>query len=692
MLNRASTSLLVCLATVLAQRSARVSAQGTPIEPAVEAETVPEAAPAAQVEVRSRRRIAATHGEDPSASGTAISLTDRVTIPRSLGDVVREMPGAQVASTGGMGAFSSLSLRGGGGEETQVLLDEIPLSTADGGAFDLSLFPAELFAQVNTFRGGAPVWLGSGAVGGVLQLVPRRGERNRMSATLGAGSFGTYQLQGGSEVATPRGIHAHTQLLVRGTQGDYPYRDDGGTRYTSADDRSYRLRNGDFQEAVGLSDLSVPAGRGTLRLLSLGLVRGGGFPGPASQPTPRIRREATRALLAGTYDREAGAPGAFARKLQLLASGAFGADRFSDHYGQLGTSGRSNSENRNFRLFVRAAGTLELTRWLHATSVSSYAYDRYLPFDAYLRRAPPSSERHTAASALELSLHGELGRVRFELRPSARFEWSHTELRAAPSLQELAPRTRNVLAPTARLGAVVEPVGGLAISGSVATGTRLPALFELFGDGGLVLPSLSLEPVSATTYDAGVSLRGRLGSLSLQAELRGFLQERRDSIALVRTSQFQVAHENIASVQQCGVETHLSGAVARILQLAGSFTWLDTETAVGKRLPLRPRYVAYARPELRIPVRHALVSSVSVSTELTYRSHAYVDVANLAYTDRCTKLAAGGALSLFRERVRVSARLDDTLDARCTDLVGYPLPGRSLFFSVSYREVEHEPS
>src|ERR1700712_2799032 len=100
------------------------------------------AEPVVQIEARSERKIAATHSQDPTASGTSIDLTDRVTMPRSLGDVVRESPGAQVVSTGGIGAFSSLSLRGAAGEETLVLLDEIPLSTADGGGLALSLFPA----------------------------------------------------------------------------------------------------------------------------------------------------------------------------------------------------------------------------------------------------------------------------------------------------------------------------------------------------------------------------------------------------------------------------------------------------------------------------------------------------------------------------------------------------------------------
>ena len=59
-----------------------------------------------------RTLMAATHDADPSASGTTLDLTDRVTVPRSLSDVVREAPGARVQSTGALGAFATVSLAG----------------------------------------------------------------------------------------------------------------------------------------------------------------------------------------------------------------------------------------------------------------------------------------------------------------------------------------------------------------------------------------------------------------------------------------------------------------------------------------------------------------------------------------------------------------------------------------------------
>jgi hypothetical protein len=77
---------------------------------------------------------------------------------------------------------------------------------------------------------------------------------------------------------------------------------------------------------------------------------------------------------------------------------------------------------------------------------------------------------------------------------------------------------------------------------------------------------------------------------------------------------------------------------------------------------------------------------MSFSFELWHRSFAFVDSSNLAYTDACLKLAASTAVSLFHDGIRIAARADDVADARCSDLIGYPLPGRSVFFTLTIRE------
>jgi vitamin B12 transporter len=643
-----------------------------------------------EVEVRSKRKIAATHSEDPSASGTTIDLTDRVTTPRSLGEVVLESPGTQVTRTGGLGAFSSVGMRGAPGEETVVLLGEIPLTAADGGAFDLSVFPAELFERVTTYRGGAPVWLGASPVGGVLQLTLRRRDRSGLNGQLGAGSFGTYHLQGGTAAEFSRdGMH-HTQLVVRGTLGDFPYENDRGTRFDASDDVTFRRKNADFIEATGFQNLHLTLGGGSLQLLALGVQRGGGFPGPGSQPTPKIRRESSRALVALSYDRESGQGPLSRNRVQLIASGGYGAERFSDLYGQLGTSKQTATDDRSFRGFARAAGTLALANWLDATLLSTYTHDAYLPENHYAHPQPDPSSRHTVSSAFELAAAAALGPLRVELRPSARIDWSRSEIHARTGYTGSYEPRQSVMKPGFRIGAVVAYGSLLSLSGSVASGIRLPTMFELFGDGGLVLAAFDVRPVSSTSYDGGLTVRGRFGFLHGRAELRGFLLFRRDAIAAYRTAQFQVRHENVAEVKQYGLESSATGSLGKYFDLTGTFTWLETQTALGARLPLRPRFTSHVRPETKFNIDRRWLSTVSFAAELQHRSYTFLDYANLAYTPACTKVAASAAMDLRSRTVRLGARVDDVADARCSDQLGFPLSGRSLFFTIAYREVSDD--
>jgi iron complex outermembrane receptor protein len=634
-----------------------------------------------------RTRMVATHGEDPTSSGTSIDLTDRVSLPRSLGDVLREAPGTRILSTGGVGAFSALSLRGADGEEAQVMLDEIPLTTPDGGAFDLSLFPAELFERVDVFRGGAPVWLGSGAIAGVVRLVPLRERKQSVRAALGAGSFGAYQLNGGAAVGTDDLVRVRSHVVVRGAQNDYPYDDDRGTLLDPSDDIEQRRKNEQLAEGSGLFELTAPVRGGRLSVIALGHERVGGYPGPASAPTPNIRRSRQRALIGASYERRRGGGSRSPRRrVQVVGAGSYSREEYTDLYGELGVSRRWDTLDHAYRGFLRFAGSLRLTRWLETTLVGSYAVDRYNWQNRFAFPKPTPSTRQTAAAALELAASGKLHGVGLELRPSLRLEWSHTRLDADQGLSGSFDATQNVLLPSARLGAGVSPLADLSLTASVATGGRLPTMFELFGDRGLTLPAPQLKPVHAVTYDGGATWCTRGTYFQSSLELHGFLQERRDMIAASLNAQKQARYQNLSEVRQRGVELGAFASLYDHFSLHGSLTYLNTETQLEKRLPLRPTWVMFARPELRTRFSKGPVSSAAASAELAYRSFVFTDPANLAPTSECRTAAISVAVGFLGERLHVVGRMDDVADVRCSDLLGYPLPGRSLFFSVSYRE------
>ena len=63
-----------------------------------------------------------------------------------------------------------LRIRGAACDQVTVMLDDVPISSPDAGAFDLSLVPLEALVGFEIYRGGTPAWLNDGSVGGVLRL------------------------------------------------------------------------------------------------------------------------------------------------------------------------------------------------------------------------------------------------------------------------------------------------------------------------------------------------------------------------------------------------------------------------------------------------------------------------------------------------------------------------------------------
>ena len=143
----------------------------------------------ARARVRAERSVAV---DDATASATSVRAQDADSALRDVPQAIVQVPGVHVQQTGGFGSVAYAALRGAEIGQTSVLLDTIPLNTADSGPFDLSLLPLEALDRVEVYRGGAPVWIGDGAIGGIVRLVPAQAERTFTRASLGGGSFGRF--------------------------------------------------------------------------------------------------------------------------------------------------------------------------------------------------------------------------------------------------------------------------------------------------------------------------------------------------------------------------------------------------------------------------------------------------------------------------------------------------------------------
>ena len=601
---------------------------------------------------------ASTNPLDATASGTRLPIRSG----EEPQDVLVNAPGAQVVQTGGQGAFSSVALRGAELGHTTLYLGDLPLSGPDTGAVDLSLMPMNAFEALEVYRGGAPAWLNSGAMGGVVRLVPRRGGR-RVGLLARGGSFSSWRFQGYAAAASDT-VSFVGAAGLDGSRGDFPYAFDNATVFESEDDRTARRQNADTLGGHAFAHLRwQPTGRDRLALVVLGTSRQGGAPGPGANVAHHARRNDARWYGSLSYNRQTDRA-----DVQVLAGGGYQRHRFSDPRGEIGFD-RQATDDRFMAAHLRVATRLRLAHFLELTGVGGARWDGYRPHDAVGTTGPPGS-RATLSGTLEARLHGQIASMPVELRPSVRLEHTTTEV----------GQRRSLWVPTFRVGAAWSVKPWATIAASVARGVRLPNMLELFGNRGALLPSHDLQPERGTAIDLGVVFRHR----HVVAEARIFHTALTDLIRYRPTSQYTAKAENVVSAQVFGVEAGGRLQIIRHLAIDAAGTWMHTRAPHGVTLNWRPWLQTQLRPEVSTGPR-GNIRNFAVFAAWNFRSSFFQDPANLIELPGRHWLALGARVELPSGfSLAVDAR--DLLDQRGQDFLGFPLPGRRFAATLRYEK------
>jgi len=137
-------------------------------------------------------------------AGSNVSILDADTIsarnPGSVVDLLRDLPNVYVQQSGGRGSVVSLFTRGAKPNFTLVLLDGVkandPTNTR-GGSYDFSTLDLNDIERIEFVRGPASAIYGSDAVGGVINIISRKGGDVPAAAlTAEGGSFGYVRVAG----------------------------------------------------------------------------------------------------------------------------------------------------------------------------------------------------------------------------------------------------------------------------------------------------------------------------------------------------------------------------------------------------------------------------------------------------------------------------------------------------------------
>lgn len=608
------------------------------------------------------------------APGFSSSISTRSgSMAGGIAEAVGRAPGIHVTSSGGPGAFATISIRGSSAQQVSFYLDGVPLRWSEFGALNLNDLPFESLDRIEVHRAHLPLELGSGGPGGAVNLVSDTAAGTSGRLHVASGSYGErWESAGGSLRAG--GWSAHASLTHTAYRGDFRYRDDLGTGLNPGDDSIAVRRNNSLERWRG----SVLLSRGRLGAGLYGFTADQGLPGLGYSQALRTRYSAS-GQAAHLFWRAVGA----AEDARLSAETFLtrGATHFTDPVGEMRV-GFVESRSVDQSAGLRIVGARPFRAGFQLGALLQQSVERWAPEFLIPRRAARGANR--ASGVLRVELERLEGRAR--LSAGARAEWWSDH---GASIDRLGRPTASLPGSVeSRIlphgSASVEIARGLWIKGGGGAYLRLPTMSERFGIEGSQVGSAGLRPERGADADLGASFRmGRAGRL-VEAEAARFWRRSTDLIVLEPNSSRTAIPQNVGRAVTSGTELHARGSLGP-LHADASATWLrsvdDTGNPYlrGNQLPNRPEREVRAELAVDLGVATPALRVAHLGSNWLDRAHSpgsLLASRTLWALDLDAPLESAGLL--------LHITFDNLTGRRRSDLDGYPLPGRSVLVGLTW--------
>ena len=536
-------------------------------------------------------------------------------------DAIATTPGVTVNQNGAFGGSATVRIRGASSDQTLVLIDGVAVNDASspGGGYNFARLDTAHIERIEILSGPQSTLWGTDAIGGVVSIVTKRPGEGLSGGLFGqTGSFGAFR--GGASVS-----HG-------GDAGDFRL---AATQLSTDGISKADERNGN-KEDDGFDSLTLSA-QGGLNL-----------PGGARIDTSVLWNDSE-----AEFDSfRAGAQGSVgdgdevSETMERSAHVALTAPLFGGRLDNRLLIGRAEIDRQNL-----SNGSPSFDAEGERTM---FRYQGTLDIDGRNTLAAGAEREESTANVNSSALNGLF--ALYEFRPA--------DVLTITGGVRSDDHDRFGSETTARLAASYRPSSAVTVRGSWGQGFKAPTIFQsTFFCCGATEANDGLRPERSEGIEAGIDWRFSEGRA--QAGVTLF---RQDTENLISFSFGVGGYENIAEVQSEGIEVSARWALREYVELQADYAWIEATEGNGNPLRRLPKHSGDLLLDFDPPGALSSTLLVRYNGRETDRGGAELD----AWTrvDINVRYEVSG-------RFEVYGRIENLLDARYQQILGYGTPGRS---------------
>ncbi|OIN60683.1 TonB-dependent receptor [Arsenicibacter rosenii] len=164
---------------------------------------------------------------------TAIDAKQLYNSTLDLSSALDRVSGVRVRESGGVGSSFNLSLNGFSGNRIRYFIDGVPMDNF-GSSFQINNIPINVAERLEVYKGVVPIWLGSDALGGAINIVTGDRSRNFVDASYSYGSFSTHRAVFNAALTSKNGFTLRLNAFKNHSENNYKVTVDAADIYTGA--------------------------------------------------------------------------------------------------------------------------------------------------------------------------------------------------------------------------------------------------------------------------------------------------------------------------------------------------------------------------------------------------------------------------------------------------------------------------